>query len=109
MENKVDWKDVAIRAIKTFLQTALSYLLAALGGVDFGTSLGKTFWIGLGLSAGAAGLSAVWNGVLTPIIAVPGVPEVQELLGQKKAESGGAAEKDTVVNHPARAESKEET
>lgn len=75
MEPRVDWKDVLIRAVKTFLQTAVSYLIAALGGVDFGSSLGRTFWIGLGLSAGAAGLSAVWNGVLQPIIAAGGLPE----------------------------------
>lgn len=75
MEPIVDWKDVVIRAVKTFLQTAVSYLIAALGGVDFGSNLGRTFWIGLGLSAGAAGLSAVWNGVLQPIIAGAGLPE----------------------------------
>ena len=75
MDPKVDWKDVAIRAVKTFVQTAVSYLIAVLGGVDFGSNPGKTFWIGLGLSAGAAGLSAVWNGVLAPILAAAGVPQ----------------------------------
>ena len=70
MEPKVDWKDVLIRAVKTFLQTAVSYLIAALGGVDFfGGDLGETFWIGLALSTGAAGLSAAWNGVIQPIFA----------------------------------------
>ncbi|MEA5017041.1 MAG: hypothetical protein VB099_21040 [Candidatus Limiplasma sp.] len=83
MEPKVDWKDVAIRAFKTFMQTAVSYLVAALGGVDFGSSLGKTFWIGLGLSAGAAGLSAVWNGVLEPIIAAAGVPKEKPPAGEE--------------------------
>lgn len=70
MEPRVDWKDVLIRAVKTFLQTAVSYLIAALGGVDFfGGNLGETFWIGLALSTGAAGLSAAWNGVIQPIFA----------------------------------------
>ncbi len=82
MEPKVDWKDVGIRAVKTFLETAISYLIAALGGVDFGSDLGQTFWIGLGLSAGAAGLSAVWNGVLQPIIAVAVVSEDKPPAGE---------------------------
>ena len=29
---------------------------------------GKTFWIGLALSTGAAGLAAAWNGVLAPLL-----------------------------------------
>lgn len=65
----VNLKDVGIRAVKTFVQTALSYLIANLSGVDFfGGELGETFWVGLALSAGAAGLSAVWNGVLGPMV-----------------------------------------
>lgn len=67
---KIDWKDVFIRAGKTFLQTAGAYLIANLTGVDFfDGERGQTFWIGLALSAGAAGLSAVWNGVVSPLIA----------------------------------------
>ena len=65
----VNWKDVLLRAGKTFVQTAGSYLIAALGGVDFfGGNVNATFWVGLALSAGAAGLSAVWNGVVGPIV-----------------------------------------
>lgn len=65
----VDWKDVIIRAVKTFVQTAASYLITNLAGVDFfGGDMKETFWLGLALSAGAAGVSAVWNGVLAPII-----------------------------------------
>ena len=67
----VDWKDVLIRAGKTFAQTALSYLITNLAGVDFfGGDATEAFWIGLALSAGAAGLSAVWNGVIGPVLQI---------------------------------------
>ncbi len=69
---KIDWKDVATRALKTFVQSAGAYLIASLSGVDFfGGDMTATFWLGLALSAGAAGLSAVWNGVLAPIFKPP--------------------------------------
>lgn len=64
----VNWKDVWTRSLKTFLQTAGSYLIVNLTGVDFfNGEITETFWIGLALSAGAAGLSAVWNGVIAPL------------------------------------------
>ncbi len=67
--NGVDWKDVWTRAAKTFAQTAGSYLIAALSGVDFFSGdRSATVWVGLALSACAAGLSAVWNGVLQPVL-----------------------------------------
>jgi hypothetical protein len=70
MQPTIDWKDVLIRAVKTFAQTAVSYVMAALNGVDFfAGNLGKTFWVGLALSTGAAGLSAAWNGVIQPVFA----------------------------------------
>ena len=66
---KIDWRDVLIRAVKTFAQTAISYLIASLSGVDFFSGdQSATFWVGLALSAGAAGISAAWNGVLAPIV-----------------------------------------
>lgn len=65
---KIDWRDVGIRAGKTFIQTALPFLIAAVSGVDFFEGdKSETFWVGLFLSAGAAGLSAVWNGVIQPL------------------------------------------
>lgn len=66
----IDWKDVLVRAIKTFVETAVAAIVAGVSGVDvFATEEG--FWIGLALSAGAAGVSAVWNGVVEPMIKLP--------------------------------------
>lgn len=62
----MDYRDVAIRAVKTFLETGVTAFLAGLNGIDlFATEQG--FWIGLLLSAGAAGISAVWNGLIEPM------------------------------------------
>ena len=57
-------KDVAIRALKTFWQSAAAYLVASIAqGVDLfeGEVIG-----GLLIGALAAGLSASWNGVVQP-------------------------------------------
>ena len=59
-------KDVAIRAIKTFWQSAVAYLVASLStGVDLfeGEVIG-----GLLIGALAAGISASWNGAVQPIL-----------------------------------------
>ena len=55
-------KDIAIRALKTFWQAAVAYLVASIAqGVDLfeGEVVG-----GLLIGALAAGLSASWNGVV---------------------------------------------
>lgn len=57
-------KDIAIRALKTFWQSAVAFLVASLAqGVDLfeGEVIG-----GLLIGALAAGLSASWNGVVQP-------------------------------------------
>ena len=57
-------KDIAIRALKTFWQAGIAYLVASLGqGVDLfeGEVIG-----GLLIGALAAGISASWNGVIQP-------------------------------------------
>lgn len=59
-------KDVAIRALKTFWQSAIAYLVASLSqGVDLfeGEVIG-----GLLIGAVAAGLSASWNGAVQPVL-----------------------------------------
>lgn len=62
---KTDWKDVGIRALKTFIQAfggALVTLLAS--GGEVGSAFTKTAVI----SALAAAISAVWNGVINPAL-----------------------------------------
>ena len=66
-------KDVAIRAMKTFWQSSIAYLLATfstqMSGVDVLDlhDLQSVFG-GLLIGALAAGLSASWNGVVQPIL-----------------------------------------
>lgn len=57
-------KDIAIRALKTFWQSAVAYLVATLStGVDLFE--GEVI-SGLIIGALAAGISASWNGVVQP-------------------------------------------
>ncbi len=67
--NKEKIKDVLIRALKTFIQAFVSIAIAQLAGVNFieGENLMNVL-IGIAVSAGAAGISAVWNGVLSPLL-----------------------------------------
>ena len=64
-------KDIAIRAVKTFWQSAIAYLVASfstqMAGVDvFDIQSLKSVGAGLLIGALAAGLSASWNGVVQP-------------------------------------------
>ena len=66
-------KDIAIRALKTFWQSAIAYLVASLStqmtGVDvFDIQALKSVGAGLLIGALAAGLSASWNGVFQPVL-----------------------------------------
>lgn len=70
----IDWKDVLIRSVKTFVETAVAFLLAELAGVEV-FAADKEMWIGIALSAGAAGISAVWNGVIEPVLKLPSKTE----------------------------------
>lgn len=59
-------KDVAVRALKTFLQSGIAYLVASLSqGIELfeGEVIG-----GLLIGALAAGISASWNGVVQPVL-----------------------------------------
>ena len=59
-------KDIVIRALKTFWQSAIAYLVASLSqGADVfeGEVIG-----GLLIGALAAGISASWNGAVQPVL-----------------------------------------
>lgn len=67
MNDKV--KNIIERAVKTFIETAISYLAALfIGGDVFAAEHDQKFWMGVLISAGAAGLSAAWNGVIQPLL-----------------------------------------
>lgn len=69
---KRNWKDIWIRAGKTFAQAAIACIGAALSGVNFMVGdQTSNWWISILVSAGAAGLSAVWNSVFKPIYELP--------------------------------------
>jgi hypothetical protein len=66
-------KDVAIRAMKTFWQSGIAYLVATfstqMSGVDvFDLHNVQSVFGGLLIGALAAGLSASWNGAVQPIL-----------------------------------------
>ena len=63
----IDWKDVAIRAGKTFVEAFIACIGAELSGMDV-FAMDKKVWAAAGISAMAAGLSAVWNGMIEPAI-----------------------------------------
>lgn len=64
-------KDVAIRAFKTFWQTALASLIFAMPQITENLYAGwevlKPVLVSAGVGALAAGLSAAYNGVLKPL------------------------------------------
>lgn len=66
MQN-INWKDVLVRAVKTFVETAVATVVAGISGVDI-FAAEEGFWMALAISAGAAGLSAVWNGLIEPML-----------------------------------------
>ena len=69
----IDWKDVFVRALKTFMEAFVTFVGAELAGVDI-FHADKSMWCALALSAAAAGVSAVWNGVVEPAVK-PMLPE----------------------------------
>lgn len=62
-------KNIIERCLKTFVETAIAYAIPNLAGIDLfnGDNL-KTVLVGVGISACATGLSAVWNGIISPLL-----------------------------------------
>lgn len=63
----VNWKDVAVRAAKTFVEGVVAFATMELAGMDL-FSIDKGMWAAVGVSAVAAGISAVWNGMIEPVV-----------------------------------------
>lgn len=63
----VNWKDVAVRAAKTFIEAFVAFVGAELAGMDL-FAIDKGMWAAVALSAAAAGISAVWNGMIEPAV-----------------------------------------
>lgn len=63
----VDWKDVFARAVKTFAEAVIAFAGAEMAGMDV-FAMDKGVWCAVGLSAAAAGISAVWNGMAEPAL-----------------------------------------
>ena len=65
------FKDVVVRAFKTFWQTALASVIFAMPqiieNINAGWAVLKPLLISAGVGALAAGLSAAYNGVLKPL------------------------------------------
>ena len=73
----MNFKDVLLRAFKTFWQAALSYIIMNIANLNpFDGSANKKVWLGFAAAALAAGFSAAWNGVLHPLWAKFMSPDV---------------------------------
>lgn len=64
-------KDVSTRALKTFWQACIAYILASntvLSSALTGTSTWDNALITLGVGGAAAGMSAIWNAFIKPLL-----------------------------------------
>lgn len=70
---KINWKDIAERAIKTFVEGFLGSVAMNLGSlvtVVEDNSAFRTVAVSIGVGAVAAGISAAWNLVFGPLFAI---------------------------------------
>ncbi len=70
MKKKYNWKDIGNRAIKTFIQAFIASVGANLTVLSeaIGNDNLKGVIISIGIGAVAAGVSAVWNIVISPMV-----------------------------------------
>lgn len=62
---KTNWKDVGIRALKTFIQSFVGAIITLFVA---GEGASEAFTTTAVISALAAAVSAVWNGVINPAL-----------------------------------------
>ena len=91
---KANWKDIAIRASKTFIEAFLSYI--TIDGVFQITDLtaAKRFLLTTGISALAAGVSAVWN-LAMELVSKKVAEELDELAEEAEDTEKKPAEPDS--------------
>lgn len=90
------FKDIAIRAFKTFWQAALAYLVTSLGTTElasgeFTVEAMKSAGTAIVIGAVAAGLSAVYNAIFKPYVdtQIPATSESSENAANQTTPSVG--------------------
>jgi hypothetical protein len=63
----INWKDVFVRAGKTFIEAFVPMLVAALAGVDFSVPHVAGFWVTVLVSVAAGAFTIAWNVILEAI------------------------------------------
>ncbi len=94
---KANWNDIAIRASKTFIEAFLSYI--TIDGIFeiTDTTTAKRFVLTTGISALAAGISAVWNLVMS-IVSQKVSEELDELAKETPEEVESITSSETEIS-----------
>lgn len=88
----IDWRDLVIRAVKTFIQTFVSYLtIDGLFGISDKVEM-QRWALTTGLSALAAAISAVWNLIIGVVSDKAG--EALDRIGEKEEDDEDAEEEE---------------